>query len=137
MRIYSSTLTVSDVEAAFATARREHGADIWAEDPRSFEPRKRSGYRHGTGVFAYSLHGWRVSGHRPIGSYDTSSENRAAAWDAWGWVIAILYAQDPDARIGWYRSRADFIARVHSAHRQEPKDFLDLLQPPSHQRVRA
>jgi hypothetical protein len=128
MRIYSDKLTEAHVREAFTAARSEHGARIWIDDIRSFRPRLE--FLFGTEVFAEGT-SVQATGHRPVGSYDLSGEKRAAAWDAWGWVIAILFAQDPDAQIGSYRNKADFIATVerYGASRPEPTDFLVLVRP--------
>jgi hypothetical protein len=53
---------------------------------------------------------------------------RAASWTAYGYVISCLFAHDPDARIGPYRGRADFIAKVttYAWLRGESSAFLAL-----------
>jgi hypothetical protein len=39
MKIYSNRLTEADVRDAFSMARTRHGADIYIEDIRTWQPR--------------------------------------------------------------------------------------------------
>lgn len=76
----------------------------WYIPIREFKPRNR---RYGYEFF--------LSGSSPFAaahqSYQGGSE-KAATWDEWGVVIAALYDIDPDAIIGHYTSRADFVAQT-------------------------
>ena len=38
-----------------------------------------------------------------------SLPDKAATWDEWGIFIDALFQRDPDAKIGWYGSRDNFI----------------------------
>jgi hypothetical protein len=77
----------------------------WYIPIREFTPR---GYARGYEFF--------LSGSSPYNAAHQSRQGgeyeKAATWDEWGVVIAILYDIDPDAQIGHYTSRADFIART-------------------------
>lgn len=138
LKIYSNTLTMADIRAAFRAARTEDGQDIYLEDPREFEPKGANRGRRGFEIFAHSLYRKQASGHRPIGSYPLSLENgsdvnRAASWTAYGYVIARLFAMDPKARIGQYGGARDFVRQVEAqaAHRARYGDhtrFLDLVK---------
>ena len=127
MKIYSNTLTMTKVREAFKAARDVNGADIYIEDAREWKPR---GYAHGVEVWAESLNGKRATGHVPARATGTRDGcPRAASWDDWGYVIAHLFNADPDARVGFYDSKTDFVARV----RQYPREgsrlaFLDTLK---------
>ena len=121
MKIYSNILTKQDVENAFFVARTDHQADIHIEAIREWKPRA---YANGVEVWGESLHGKRATGR----GRDASARGRAASWDDWGTVIALLYNADPHARISFYDNEADFVAKVR---RYKPKDatlkFLELL----------
>lgn len=126
MKIYSNTLTMTEVREAFKTARDSDGADIYVEDGREFRPRS---HAHGTEVWAESMHGKRATGHVPArASGPRDGHPRAASWDDWGFVIARLFRADPQARVGFYASKADFIARVRKHPRPgSPLAFLSVL----------
>jgi hypothetical protein len=111
MKVYSTKITSDDVRKAFRLARLENAADIWPDDVRDFRPRL-AGYSHGVQFYAYSHDGTRPTAHRTIGSYPLDDEARAASWDDYGWMIAHLFKIDPDAIIGQYKGRADFIRQV-------------------------
>ena len=142
MKLYSDKLTAADVYAAFSGALA-HGVDIRPDGVRQFRARQvttygldnndrpvRRTFRKSNGVqfYAYSMGGKRATGHRAIGSYPLDGERRAASWDAYGYVIASLFRMDPDAVIGNYAGRDDFIRQVEEASRKEPKDFLSLVE---------
>jgi hypothetical protein len=128
MKLYSNLLTTEDVFWAFADARRMDGQDIRHQDVRAFVPR---GYRNGVEFYAYSVTGKRASAHRPQGGqFYGPDAARAATWDAWGYVIARLFDRDPEARIGYYDGRNDFIVKVNQEldrwHPPGTGAFLDL-----------
>jgi hypothetical protein len=127
MKSYSTKITSDDVREAFRLARLLNGADIYAEDVADFRPRK-AGSR-GVKFYAHSHGGTRPTAHRAIGSYPLDDENRAASWEDYGYVIAHLYRLDPDAIIGQYQGRADFIRRVRldAPGRRSAAPFLTLL----------
>jgi hypothetical protein len=127
MKIYSDKITEHDVRRAFTIARDDHHADIWIEDIRTWKPRK---YLYGTEVFPRSHHGSRATGHVPArASGPRDGYPRAASWDDWGYVIAELYRIDPDARVGFYDSKADFISKVTKYRRPESSlAFLDIFK---------
>jgi hypothetical protein len=129
MRIYSNTLTASDAEQAIYRARYTHGQDIWNDGPvRQFASRT-AGYRTGIEMFAQSVSGRWATGHAPIASGPRDHLARAASWDAYGYVIALLFAKDPAARIGPYRGRDDFIEQVkaEAPRRRSEAAFLSVL----------
>ena len=120
MKIYSNEITEADVRHAFGTARLTHHADIYIEEIRTWKPRD---YACGVEVYAKSTNGTRATGHRPArSSGPRDGYARAASWTDWGYVIARLYNMDPDARIGFYDSEADFVAKV----RQYPRNGSSL-----------
>ena len=128
MRIYSNKLTVAKVLHAFAAAREIADADIRAVDARSFTPRGTNNlWANGIEVYAESRHGNAATGHAPIGPGPRDHLPRAASWTGYGWVIAYLFAEDPDARIGFYDGVADFIAQVRASHRGERGESTDFL----------
>jgi hypothetical protein len=128
VKLYSDTLNLHDVRAAFRTVRDRYGADIWDDGSRSFRPRNR--YQNGVEFYAHSMDGNVPTGHRPIGSYSLDYVQRAASWDDYGWLIAYLFTQDPDARIGCYDGVQDFISQVeqNAPHRKSSAAFLELVK---------
>ena len=78
------------------------------EPIREFKPK---GYAYGFEFF--------LTGSSPYAaahqSYQGGGE-KAATWDEWGVVIDRLYSVDPNARIGHYTSRADFLAQTRDEH---------------------
>jgi hypothetical protein len=118
MKIYSNRLTEADVRDAFRMARTRHGADIYIEDIGTWQPRD---YSNGVEV-----HGQSISGSKRT---NRGTGSRAASWDDWGYVIAYLYDIDPHARIGFYDSLADFIAKVHRYPRKGSElPFLSIVE---------
>jgi hypothetical protein len=110
MKLYSNKITSDDVHEAFRLARLLNGADIWPDDVRDFRPRMR-GFTHGVEFYAYSHDGTRAV--NPGRSHWTTEDlPRAASWDDYGWMIAHLFKIDPEAVIGQYKGRADFIRQV-------------------------
>lgn len=124
MKLYSDKIGYAEVRAAFQKARTIDRQDIYEVDVRNFRPRRE---HNGVEFYAESLNGKRATGHRAIGSYPLCDVPRAASWTAYGYVIARLYALDPDARIGQYHDRADFISSVtRYVPRGESSAFLAL-----------
>ena len=134
MRIYSNKLTVAKVLHAFAAAREITSADIRAVDARSFTPRGTNNlWANGIEVYAESRHGNAATGHAPIGPGPRDHLPRAASWTGYGWVIAYLFAEDPDARIGFYDGVADFIAQVRASqaeHARHGGGYVDCRHDP-------
>jgi hypothetical protein len=125
MRLYSDKIIQTDVVGAFMTARTQNGADIWIDSIRSFKPRRHS---FGVEFWAESLNGTRASGHAAIAPGPRDNYPRAASWTDYGYVIAHLFNIDPEARIGGYNSKADFVAKVHQwIPRGQSLAFLDVL----------
>jgi hypothetical protein len=125
MKLYSDKITEADVRGAFVTARIQNQADIYIDALRTFRPR-----RHANGVefWAESLNGTRASGHAAIAPGPRDNYPRAASWTDYGYVIAHLFNIDPEARIGGYNSKADFVAKVHQwIPRGQSLAFLDVL----------
>lgn len=44
-------------------------------------------------------------------------EHKAATWVAWGIFIDKLYRIDPEAQIGWYKNREDFMQKTRDNYR--------------------
>lgn len=140
--MYSDTLTREDVHRAFLDALLIDGQDIHIDSMREFRAQGVTTRNYGTGrmisvkhyrkhgveFFAKSTDGKRASGHHEIASGPADHYPRAASWDAYGYVIARLFAKDPDAIIGNYAGVVDFIEQVEAANRKEPKDFLKLVR---------
>jgi len=57
-------------------------------------------------------HNRRAPGHRAV---DYSAGQYAASWESRGWLLAWIFANDPEARCGVYRNFADFNERTHGA----------------------
>lgn len=98
----SSKLTVQDVMAAAKVARDIYGQDIYVEEVKE-------GKRGAIQFWCASQNG-RFATNRHYGSA------RAASWVAWGYLIGTLFALDPDAIVGQYRGRADFVSKVIDEH---------------------
>ena len=78
----------------------------WFEPIREFRPRS---FAHGFEFFLTGSSKYNAAHQSAQGGY---SYEKAATWDEWGIVIAALYAVDPDAQIGYYANRADFITKT-------------------------
>ena len=92
MKVYSDTLTRKDLaEAAHAA-----GVYLWL-----CEEMKRTRVR---------AHGWEVSlsGSSPYRS-QMADYHQAATYDEHGEWMMRLFDLDPDARISWWKDRADFM----------------------------
>ena len=96
MKVYSKVLTADDIWAA---SRGIDGVCIDDSNVRSFRPRA-GGNGYEFYLEGYAFHHLRRRNNR---------DGYAATWDEWGIVIARLYEIDPDARISWYTSRANFM----------------------------
>lgn len=53
--------------------------------------------------------------YKNSGTYGASNIY-AATYDEWGWFLAEVFAQDPDAIFGPYKGRDDFNTRTHDAY---------------------
>jgi hypothetical protein len=49
---------------------------------------------------------------RNTGRYGAESFGAAATWMEWGWWIAVMFRYDPDAIIGQYAGRANFLEQT-------------------------
>lgn len=58
----------------------------------------------------------RLSGSSPYAMQHISDNDKAATWDEWGIFIANLFKLDPDAKIGAYKTHADFIDQTTREH---------------------
>lgn len=127
MRLHSDTITVNDLFQAAEKARQD-GQDIFIADAALVGSRTRA---HRIDFHAGAANGRyaRNSGH-----YGGDRYNRAASWSAWGYLIAHLFAQDPNAVIGQYKSRDHFrqlcaaeVHRLAKHHNEHPdSDFLSI-----------
>lgn len=104
MKLYSDIITGSAVYEAALRARTEHGQDIYVEDLSEKKGRKRA---HSITLYCGSEHG-RYAVNRPQTAWRGRDRTRAASWTAWGWLLAILFKQDPHAVMGEYDGAADF-----------------------------
>lgn len=101
MRINAaSKLTLDDVRWAINTARGEYGQDIYLQE----------GWTGPRGQVQF----WCNSAHGKYATGRNEDTGRAATWTAYGYVIALLFTRDPDARIGHYRSRDHFVNCVYA-----------------------
>jgi len=62
-------------------------------------------------------HRWANSGKYGAESDNNGTGTRAATYDEWGWFLAYLFAQYPDAWAGQYRGRDSFHALTESQGR--------------------
>lgn len=104
MLIRSDIITRATVGAAARTAGVNFidtgSRDGWYEPIREFKPKA---FANGFEVF--------LAGSSPYAAQHGYGE-KAATWDEWGVFIAALYSVDPNARIGPYADRADFIRQT-------------------------
>lgn len=98
MIVRSNSITQQDIISAVI----EQPGMFFIEGIRSFQPR---GFQNGFEFFCGGSSA-RASAHD--GNY------KSATWIEWGNAIATLYAIDPDARIGHYRSREDFMNQTRN-----------------------
>lgn len=110
MIVRSNIITRATVGAAVAAVpgvafQDTYSREGWFQPIREFKPRR---YAYGFEFF--------LSGSSRFASAHDPSE-KAATWVEWGVVIDALYRVDPSAQIGWYESRADFLAKTSSDYR--------------------
>lgn len=110
MKIKSDIITRATVGTAVTTTPGvtfidTNARDGWYEPIREFKPRS---HEYGFEIF--------LTGSSPYNAAHQSNQGgeyeKAATWDEWGIVIDKLYAVDPNAQIGHYTSRADFLAKT-------------------------
>lgn len=110
MKVRSDIITRATVGTAVANVPGVTFIDTNAveghyEPIREFKPKAfANGYE-----FYLSGSSKYAAAHQSQGGYE---REKAATWDEWGLVIEALYAVDPNAEIGHYTSRSDFIART-------------------------
>jgi len=56
--------------------------------------------------------------------------DKAATWDEWGIFIAAVFKLDPDAKVGWYKTREDFMEITRREHERISQYRPDLA--PTH-----
>ena len=82
--------------------------------------------------FDVYLAGTGTRHHRPRnGGRYGSSQDYAATWMDWGWFIAVLFRYDPDAVIGQYKGRGDFLrqtARDANGYRSRDKSVKNFAR---------
>jgi hypothetical protein len=100
LKLHSNTITAFDVIAA-AESARDHDQDIFVTDVKDVGSRSR---KQGVSFYAASLNGRYASAH--------DQSERAASWDAYGYLIAELFVLDPIAKIGIYDGINDFFTRT-------------------------
>jgi hypothetical protein len=119
MKIHSDILTEQDIRAAVPQNCYLAGHYVdgeWASvHPMSSRTRER----------AFSV---RLSGTSRYGM--TNLPDKAATWDEWGIFLAELFKIDPNAVLGSYKSRDDFIRITCDEHNRIKLNRADLL--PTH-----
>ena len=98
MKIHSDILTFTDIQAAVP-----EGCYLAVFDHPGFG-RTRCGYegsRTRERGFVVRLSGNSKSAMRNL-------SDKAATWDEWGIFIAAIFERDPNAVVGWYKTRDDF-----------------------------
>lgn len=105
MNIRSNIIDRDRLEIAAVHARKQFGADIYVHEVS--QTRGRS-MKFSLTFYAYSLHGRR---HTNRGDGEL-----AASWSDYGILIAELFDRDPDAIIGQYKGRADFVKQCTAMH---------------------
>jgi len=113
MKVRSNILTRGDVVNAVLAVPGVNFIDVgnvegWYVPVREFSPRS---YARGFEFFLTGSSKYNAAHQGGQGGYE-----KAATWDEWGVVMAALYAIDPDAEIGFYSSRSDFIAKTRAEH---------------------
>ena len=97
MYVRSTKITAHHVQLAVASVPAVYIID----GIRVFTPRKP--FTHGCQFYL----GGAGGRHRRASAHDP--DWMAPTWTDWGIVIAALYDVDPDARIGYYKNRDDFM----------------------------
>jgi hypothetical protein len=117
MIIRSNLICAHHIHEAFYFARVNDGMDIYYDDFSQFTPRK---FTMGYKLYGYAHEGKYASAH--------DSLYKAATWEAWGYVIARLYAIDPNAQISFYNSAAHFYDWCKTSRNYETSGhFLNLM----------
>lgn len=112
MKVKSNIITRATVGEAVRKAGVSfidtNAREGWFEPIREFKPRT---HEHGFEFFLTGSSKYAAAHQSAQGGYE---REKAATWDEWGLVIEALYDVDPDAVIGYYTSRADFIAKTRA-----------------------
>jgi hypothetical protein len=120
MKIHSDTLRITDIQTCVP-----NGCYLAVFDHKSFG-RTSCGYEGSRS----REHGYvvRLSGS---GKYTMRNiPDKAATWDEWGNFIAAVFERDPEAIVGWYKSREKFIEVTTNEYNRIAKYRRDLL--PTH-----
>lgn len=105
MKVYSDILTYADFVAALPQGVRIHDVDSINN------PRIRS---RGWNI---QLRDYSNNRHTNTGTHG-AGEIGAASWDQWGEWMSELFERDPNARLGYDNSAADFHLRTHDKYRK-------------------
>lgn len=107
MRIYSNKLTWHDLYCAMQDVNDAGFTGVWIQEctqgaARKYEQR-----------FDVALRGMydkdKGRTRRPNTRMAYDDDEYAATWMEWGWFIAVLFRFDPEARVGIYNGRSDFL----------------------------
>lgn len=111
MKVWSKTLTPGNLmEAADRVNAEFPGCGVYLQDVPDLHNGPR--VRRLDGVHLRSRFG-RYYPNPGTGGYDRGYQGHlAASWTEWGWFLARVFEQDPDARCGDYRGEADFHAQT-------------------------
>ena len=109
MKVWSKTLTPGDLADAAGRVNVEFpGCAVYLQDPPIVH--------HGPRVRRLDSVHLRSRFCRYCPNPGTGTRNYeghlAASWTEWGWFLARVFEQDPDARCGDYRGEADFHAQT-------------------------
>ncbi len=115
MKVWSTTLTHGDLWTACERVNNDFpGCAVYLEAGCKLHEGPR--VRRFDGVKLRSEFGLHLpnTGTNGAASYDRGySGNLAASWTEWGWFLARVFEEDPDARCGDYKGAEDFHAQTH------------------------
>lgn len=123
MRVHLNTpAAISDAHAALRSAKAAGKVSIHVYFDRLIDGRSRSHTAALDVHLAADCDGTRggcPDGHRwaNTGMAGADQSNRAATYDEWGWFLAYLFAQHPDARAGQYKGADHFHATARGDYR--------------------
>lgn len=130
MRLHSDTLTMNDVRIALRTAQLERNPWKGEKEPehkiaRHVTLKRLSQHRSSARLNAFEVQleaaerdrGRRAGNSGAYGAMRPEADGYAATYDEWGWLLAALYALDPQMIVGSpkyaaYEDRAQFDDRT-------------------------
>lgn len=102
MKLHSDTLTVTDIRAALATARRK-GLVTGGIELHTLEEQASRSRANGFEVRLASTYADGIHKRRTM-----NGENYAATWQEWGWFIVELFELDSNLTFGNYKTLNGF-----------------------------